>query len=91
MNKKLIKTVIGITCGLGVVSSTPFAITSCSNDKFGIKFTTIIKPSECMVGYNGIAVPSLNQHVYTTTGEKVEDIESANIKFALVKKMVKNI
>ncbi len=31
MNKKLIKTIASITCGLGIVASIPFAITSCGS------------------------------------------------------------
>ncbi len=34
MNKKLIKTIASITCGLGVVTSIPFAIASCGKSSY---------------------------------------------------------
>lgn len=43
MNKKLIKTIVSITCGLGIATTIPFAISSCSSndtptDKVEIKY-----------------------------------------------------
>ncbi len=32
MNKKLIKTITSVACGLGIISSIPFFGTSCSED-----------------------------------------------------------
>ncbi len=33
MNKKIIKTIVGITLGLGIVSSVPYLSTSCSENE----------------------------------------------------------
>ncbi|MDE6476830.1 MAG: leucine-rich repeat domain-containing protein [Mycoplasmoidaceae bacterium] len=46
MNKKLIKSIASITCGLGIVSSIPFASTSCGSSYTNILPTKLLKIDE---------------------------------------------
>ncbi len=72
MNKKLIKTIASITCGLGIATSVPFIVSSCNKNEDSI---------ELSITYNG-QDKAYGKLTKQHSGEKVWDYSKATLSSA---------